>query len=136
MQAASRPVKPADLGVIGRDHLAQRLAEMGCVRESVDYRKKEGVSDGVPWVVETAFGWLGDGASADRTLVTGVNWSPGIVNPFRQLGRYGQSLDSVLEQQRAGHREPIVLVLHLACPRVEYTDRGKSAVVIGGSGGA
>jgi DNA topoisomerase VI subunit B len=136
MQAASRPVKPADLGVIGRDHLAQRLAEMGCVRESFDYRKKEGVSDGVPWVVETAFGWLGDGAPADRTLLTGVNWSPGIVNPFRQLGRYGQSLDSVLEQQRAGRREPIVLVLHLACPRVEYTDRGKSAVVIGGSGGA
>lgn len=136
MKAESRPVKPADLGVIGRDHLAQRLAEMGCVTESFDYRKKEGLQDGVPWLIETAFGWLGDGAPAARTLVTGVNWSPGIVNPFRQLGRFGQSLDSVLEQQRAGHREPIVLVLHLACPRVEYTDRGKSAVVIGGSGGA
>jgi DNA topoisomerase VI subunit B len=136
MKAESRPVKPADLGVIGRDHLAHRLAEMGCVMESFDYRKKEGVEDGVPWVIETAFGWLGDGAPATRTLVTGVNWSPGIVNPFRQLGRYGQSLDSVLEQQRAGRYEPIVLVLHMACPRVEYTDRGKSAVVIGGSGGA
>jgi hypothetical protein len=109
---------------------------MGCDLESFDYRKKEGIQDGVPWVIETAFGWLGDDAPAARTLVTGVNWSPGIVNPFRQLGRYGQSLDSVLEQQRAGRREPIVLVLHMACPRVEYTDRGKSAVVIGGSGGA
>ena len=136
MKAESRPVKPADLGVIGRDHLAHRLAEMGCVMESFDYRKKDGIQDGVPWVIETAFGWLGDDAPAARTLVTGVNWSPGIVNPFRQLGRYGQSLDSVLEQQRAGRREPIVLVLHMACPRVEYTDRGKSAVVIGGSGGA
>jgi len=136
MKAESRPVKPADLGVIGRDHLAHRLAEMGCVMESFDYRKKDGIQDGVPWVIETAFGWLGDDAPAVRTLVTGVNWSPGIVNPFRQLGRYGQSLDSVLEQQRAGRREPIVLVLHIACPRVEYTDRGKSAVVIGGSGGA
>jgi len=45
----------------------------------------------------------------------------------------GQSLDAVLEQQRAGRDEPIVLVLHMACPRVGYTDRGKSAVVIGGS---
>lgn len=129
MQAESRPVKPADLGVIGRGHLSRRLSEMGCVAESFDYRKKEGTHDGVPWVVEAAFGWLGDGSTADRNLVTGVNWSPGILNPFRELGRYGQSLDSILEQQRAGRREPVVLVLHLACARVEYTDRGKSAVV-------
>ena len=26
--------------------------------------------------------------------------------------------------------EPVILVLHMACPRVEYTDRGKSSVVI------
>jgi DNA topoisomerase VI subunit B len=129
MKAESRPVKPADLGVIGQEHLTRRLAEMGCVMESFDYRKKEGTHDGVPWVVEAAFGWLGDDSTADRELVTGVNWSPGILNPFRELGRYGQSLDSILEQQRAGRREPVVLVLHLACARVEYTDRGKSAVV-------
>jgi hypothetical protein len=30
---------------------------------------------------------------------------------------------------RAGEGEPIVLLLYVACPRVEYTDRGKSAVV-------
>ena len=41
------------------------------------------------------------------------------------------SLDSILEQQRSGRDEPIVLLLHIACPRVEYTDRGKSALVIG-----
>jgi DNA topoisomerase VI subunit B len=136
MQAESRPVKPLDLGVIGRDHLAHRLAEMGCDMESFDYKKAEGIKAGVPWLAETAFGWLGDGSTAVRRLVTGVNWSPGIVNPFRELGRYGQSLDSVLEQLRAGRTEPVVLVLHMACPRVEYTDRGKSAVVIGGSGGS
>src|SRR5262249_53735304 len=38
--------------------------------------------------------------------------------------------DSILEQQRAGCDEPIVLVVHLACPGVQYTDRGKSAVVL------
>jgi hypothetical protein len=80
--------------------------------------------------METAFAWCPDAEM--RRLVTGVNWSPGIVNPFRQLGRFGQSLDSVLERQRAGRDEPVVFVLHGACPRVNYTDRGKSAVVIGG----
>ena len=129
MKAESRPVKPADLGVIGREHLSRRLPAMGCVMESFDYRKKEGTRDGVPWIVEAAFGWLGDSSTAGRQLVTGVNWSPGILNPFRELGRYGQSLDAILEEQRAGRREPVVLVLHLARARVEYTDRGKSAVV-------
>ena len=43
---------------------------------------------------------------------------------------FGDSLDSLLERQWAGDDEPVVLVLHLACPRVEYTDRGKSAVVV------
>jgi hypothetical protein len=65
-----------------------------------------------------------------RRLVTGVNWSPGIANPFRHLGGVGRSLDSVLQQQRAGHDEPVVMALHMACPQVRYTDRGKSAVVI------
>lgn len=132
MKANSRPVKPADLGVIGRQHLTTRLLDRGADPESVDYRKREGETDGVPWLVETAFGWLGDDSEGDRVLVSGVNWSPGIVNPFRELGRYGTSLDSILEQQRAGRREPVVLVLHMACPRVDYTDRGKSAVVVGG----
>jgi len=63
-------------------------------------------------------------------LITGVNWSPGIVNPFRALGPYHQSLDTVLSQQRADRDEPVIVLLHLACPRVEYTDRGKSAVVV------
>ena len=135
MQAQSRPVKPADLGVIGRDHLAGRLAAMGCEMESFDYRRAEGVEDGLPWVVEAAFGWLGEDAFCGRQLVSGVNWSPGIVNPFRQLGPYGGSLDAILGQQWAGRAEPVVLVLHLARPRVEYTARGKSAVVIGAAGG-
>ena len=128
MQANSKPVKPACLGVIGREHFRQRFAAAGCEMESFDYRASRMSTDGVPWVVETAFGWCPtlDG----RRLVTGVNWSPGIVNPFRELGSFGQSLDTILSQQRADRDEPVILVLHMACPRVEYTDRGKSAVVV------
>ena len=85
----------------------------------------------MPWVIETAFGWRP--AAKARRFVTGVNWSPGIINRFRELGRFGLSLDSILEQQRAGRDEPVALLLHIACPRVEYTDRGKSAVVVSGN---
>ena len=50
-------------------------------------------------MIEAAFAWCPD--QTTRRLITGVNWSPGIVNPFRGLGRSRQSLDTVLSQQRA-----------------------------------
>jgi DNA topoisomerase VI subunit B len=128
MQTHSKPVKPQILGIIGKDHFHQRFEVAGCEMESFDYKKVVDTTDGVPWVVETAFGWCPEADS--RRLVTGVNWSPGIINPFRELGSYGGSLDTVLSQQRADQDEPVILVLHMACARVEYTDRGKSAVVV------
>ena len=128
MQAHSKPVKPPALGIIGKDHLRRRFEAVGCEMESFDYRKVTDTTDGVPWVVETAFGWCPDTES--RRLVIGVNWSPGIINPFRELGHFGQSLDTILSQQRADRDEPVIFVLHMACPRVEYTDRGKSSVVV------
>ena len=101
--------------------------------KSFNYCKILNESDaGLPFVIETAFGWFGENSSATRRIVTGVNWSPGIINPFRELGTFGESLDSILEQQRIGRREPVVFLLHCVYPRVEYTDRGKSAVVIRG----
>src|SRR5262245_13528336 len=131
MQRHSKPVAAKRLGLIGQEPLRQRFVDLGCQPESYRYKRRcSATADGVPWVQETAFGYLPGARS--RRLVTGVNWSPGILNPFRELGRFGQSLDSVLTRLRADRDEPVVLLLHLACPRVEYTDRGKSAVVIGG----
>jgi hypothetical protein len=82
----------------------------------------------LPWVVETAFAWAPD--LDTRRIITGVNWSPGINNPFRQLGRIGQSLDTILAQQRATSDEPVIFFMHVVCPQVGFTDRGKSAVVL------
>jgi DNA topoisomerase VI subunit B len=126
MRDYSRPVKPAQLGVIGRDHLAARLARLGMEEESFAYKRAMGKSGGRPWVVEAAFGWCPD--LGYRRLVTGINWSPGLVNLFRQLLRYGGSLDTLLERQRVD--EDCVMVLHLACPLVAYGNRGKSEVLL------
>jgi hypothetical protein len=86
-------------------------------------------------MIETAFGWRPNGTDG-RRIITGVNWSPAIGNPFRSLGSYGESLDTILAQQRSGRDEPIVFVLHVARPRIEYTDHGKTALVIPGAGEA
>lgn len=132
MNRHTKKVKPMALGVIGKDHLEARSKALGAEMKSFHYGKAVEEQGGVPMVIEAAFVWLGEMSEADRRLVTGVNWSPSIVNPFRELGTSGQSLDSVLTEQRAGRNEPVVFLLHMACPRVEFTDRGKSAVVIDG----
>jgi hypothetical protein len=124
MKRRSRPVKPAALGVIGKDAIAARFAVLGCEMESFKYAKAE-IKLARPLVVEAAFAWCPE---HERTLITGVNWSPGILNPFRQLGY--QSLDDILAQQRVRHDEPVVLLAHLATPRPNYSDRGKSSVVL------
>jgi DNA topoisomerase VI subunit B len=130
MKGQTNPVKPKDLGILGREHLAIRLREIGADMDTFNYHAVKTEAGGLPLVVETAFAWC-EGLKS-RRLVSGVNWSPGIRNPFRQLGKswWSSSLDSVLEQQKAGKDEPVMLVIHAACPRVTYTDRGKSAVLL------
>jgi len=133
MRENTKPVKPNDLGVIGKDNLAAKFGAVGCEMKSFDYRKVIAENDeGLPFVLETAFGWCE--SLPQRRMVLGVNWSPGILNPFRQLGSLGVSLDSILERQRVGRDEPVVLLLHCASPRVRYMDRGKSAVEVRGGG--
>lgn len=87
-------------------------------------------------MTEFAFGIHRDGLIAgrgpSRKVITGVNWSPGINNPFRQLGHGGTGLDGILSDVRANTSQPVIAVLHMACPRVAYTDRGKSAIVVDG----
>jgi hypothetical protein len=128
MQRQSRPVKPKDLGIIGRDHFAARFEAAGADLRTFRYKLNSGDTDGIPDVIETAFGWCPKGNI--RRIITGLNWSPAIGNPFRSLGSYGESLDTILANQRSGAGEPIIFVLHLARPRIEYTDHGKTAVAI------
>jgi hypothetical protein len=125
----SKPVKPQHLGLIGRDHLLARFKEVGVEPETFKYQKALGETEGLPWVVETAFGWCPSLKS--RRIIVGVNWSVALGNPFRSFSRYGgEGLESLLADQRAGRDEPIIFILHYACPRAAYTDRGKSAVII------
>lgn len=133
MQKHTRPVNPRRLGIIGEDHLRARLLEMGVQEDSFNYTKRLGKGD-VPWVLESAFGWLGDAAEDNRRIYTGANWSAAIKNPYRSFGSTGVGLEATLSELYAGAHEPIVFVLHLTHPRVEYTDRGKSALIVKGGG--
>ncbi len=130
MQAASKPVKPALLGIIGETHIRRRFEDLGCDMNWFRYRKVcEMDQAGLPTVYETAFAYQGDDCDDDRRTIVGVNWSPGIKNPFRSLNAdYGDGLDALLEKQRAGSDTATVFVLHVAHPRVRRNDAGKTEV--------
>ena len=55
-------------------------------------------------------------------MICGVNWSPalGTSDPFRVSYQLGANY--------CGDSEPIVLLVHLICPRPEFLDRGKSSL--------
>jgi DNA topoisomerase VI subunit B/DNA-binding transcriptional regulator YdaS (Cro superfamily) len=132
----TKPARPAALGIIRKEHLFSMMEASGGDPKTFTYKRSLGETNGIPHVVEFAFGIHRDGLGAAsgprRKIITGVNFSPGINNPFRQLGHRGESLDSILANVRANTSQPVIAVLHLACPRVAYTDRGKSAIVVEG----
>jgi DNA topoisomerase VI subunit B len=132
MKNATKPVKPHDLGIIGKDHLASRFAASGANLETFNYKCTPCVdANGIPAVIEVAFAYCpSDEEETFRLFIAGVNWSRCINNPFRLLGVSGESLESYLQEQRAGHDEPIILAVHLASPCIVYTDRGKSALAL------
>jgi hypothetical protein len=117
--ARSNPAKPRDLGVIGRDHLYQRMLDGGCDLASLDYRKAEITHDGLPYVIEVAFGYRGD-ASGLR-VVEGFNFSPAIGgSPFQ--------LEHRLENADVEEDDPVTVFAHLTSPRLDFLDRGKARV--------
>src|SRR5918996_475688 len=112
MQRESKPVKPEALGVIGKEHLKARFEAAGCNADSFQYRQVKS-KEPLPEVLEFAFGYCPE--YKERRLVTGVNWSPGIINPFRRLNNF-QSLDGILSEDYCGPAEPIIVFLHVASP--------------------
>jgi DNA topoisomerase VI subunit B len=125
MCGMSRPIKPRELGVIGRDHLASCCVKVGGDARSFDYQLSELTFNGVPYLAEVAFAHAP--RANGRTLVTGLNFSPAIGgNPFRALG--AQGLDGLLSGQLAGPNEPVIVFVHVTAPRFDFLDRGKSSV--------
>lgn len=125
MQAEARVIQPQALGVLGEAHLRQRLvADNYVAEEGLAYRKITGLTDGLPWVLEVAFGVLSeDYQGCGRTVTVGLNWAPALRSPLPQL-------DRLLGEQRIDRHDPVVLAVHLASPRLAFTDRGKSRLAL------
>jgi hypothetical protein len=132
-QVQTRPVKPEALGIIGADHLRRYCLSSGAAEQSFEYRKHLGTTAGVPYVVEAAFAYR-PSEDAGRLITAGVNFSTVIGSPFERLTPF-QSLRGVLAAQHAGVDDPVVIVLHYTCPRVDFADRGKGTLALPGDVG-
>ena len=120
MKANSQPVKPKALGLIGEDHLKSWMADSYVYAESVKYKSVSGDIDGLPFILEVAFGvYTSEYSGCHGEIATGLNWSPTLQNPFEKLS-------GILSDVKIQTWDPVALVVHLACPRLDFTDRGKS----------
>ena len=134
MKRHSKPVAPKHLGIIGAEHLKQRFLAAGGAVDTFKYQCRKGIdADGIPYVVEFAFGLHQaglDGGHVSREFVTGANWSAAITNPFRRFGSTGEGLESTLAKVRANASQPVICALHLASARIQFADRGKSSIIL------
>jgi len=141
MKRHTKPVPAPQIGVIGKEHLRKMFVEHGGDPKTFEYRCKQKLIDGVPRVIEFAFGIhheglrsVDHGGGPRRRLINAVNWSAALGNPFRELGHMGESAgegaEALLTGLRVQPHDPVIAVLHYACPRIAYLDRGKSSIMV------
>jgi DNA topoisomerase VI subunit B len=129
----TRPVRPELLGVVGEQHLRQLCVDSGGEPEAFKYFVSPSYhADGVPYAVEVAVcvykKWVaGKDEKRGRELITGVNFSATLENPF-QTFRGMEGMEGTLAELRAGEYAPVIVCVHYTCPHIEYLDRGKSRI--------
>ena len=133
LQKHTRPVRPELLGVIGEEHLRRLSISLGGETKSFKYFTSPGHdADGLPYMVEIATcpfkAWVtGKKETRERVLITGVNFSATLENPFDSF-KGMEGMDEILVELRAGPGAPVIVCVHYACPHIEYLDRGKSRI--------
>ncbi len=122
MQQEAKAIKPAALGVIGEAHLRQRMTARSWIdSDSIQYKRVADMNHGaVPFVLEVAFG-INTPAYEECGLSvwTGINWAPTLDIPFTEFFR-------LLGEVRVDRHDPVAMVVHLATPVVQFSDKGKT----------
>jgi len=77
-------------------------------------------NDGLPVVLEIAFATKPDAAESSRRIF-GLNWSPVFKIPSGEIGE-------AISGCQVESDDPVILLIHAARPRFEFTDHGKGAI--------
>jgi DNA topoisomerase VI subunit B len=122
MQAECSAPKPKTLGIIGKEHITKWILGQGGAEPSISYINKHGIdNDGMPYVFEFGFAVKTD-STLNRTQLSGLNWSPcvgDVPDP---------TLRQAIQEASINPRDPVIFVAHIAKPRFEFMDRGKTKI--------
>lgn len=131
------------LGRVGKQRIRERLTQLFGEPTHFRYKRVEEVYQGkefvVPYVLEVAMAVYKRG-EIDRQIFAGINHSPCMANPFAGwvLSRYDKErgkreefeIGEVMAKHGVDFHEPVVLVIHLICPNIEYQSYGKTRIDI------
>jgi len=140
MKRCSQEPKPYVLGEIGEDPMRKRLEQIFKEPEEFRHNVAKGIyEDGsiwIPYAVEIAVAAYPENTGKKRRVIVGINNAPCLGhNPFDrctlQWSQKGEEntawgVNGLLEKYGIKKEEPVVVVIHLISPRVEYTSYGKS----------
>ena len=114
---------PKRLGVVGEAHLRAALTTWYDVEPStLTYRAVKGTTDNLPYVLEVACGWT-ETPRARLQRLGGFNFTPALGIPFPLL-------HELCDTAEMDGDDPVTLLVHVTCPRLDATDRGKTAVAL------
>lgn len=122
MKDESTEVKPEMLGILGEEHFRKWLEEIADLR-TFNYRKRKGFDEyGMPYNCEVVFATKKD-RNANRTIITGTNWTPTLGVPIDEIR-------TALGHGRVDDSDPVIVIVHVAKPRFEFLDRGKTRMAV------
>jgi DNA topoisomerase VI subunit B len=142
MKNLSYEPSPDVLGKIGKKQLKNRIKQIYGEPLRFQYKKVKGIhreGDSLtPYVLEVAMAIVEN--NIKRKIHTGINHSPCLDNPFE--GYYGTWTDrkgkdheasimrELLEKYKIDSQQPVVIIVHLICPNIEYESYGKGKINI------
>nr|MBC8223529.1 hypothetical protein [Candidatus Bathyarchaeota archaeon] len=140
MKRCSMEPKPYVLGEIGEEPMRKRLEQIFKEPEELRHNVAKGIyKDGstrIPYAVEIAVAVYPENTGKKKRVIVGINNAPCLGhNPFdrctlhwSQKGEENTAwgVNGLLEKYGIKKEEPVVVVIHLISPRVEYTSYGKS----------
>jgi DNA topoisomerase VI subunit B len=122
MREKANPVKAGALGKIGDQHIKNCMEALSC--EGIEYRTKALDVENIPYVLEVCFGIMPK--DAQFLSLCALNWSAAIRKPTG-------AISDALAKASVAYDDHVALFIHIASPKLQFSDRGKSLLSLPGA---
>ncbi|MFX0210039.1 MAG: ATP-binding protein, partial [Candidatus Hodarchaeota archaeon] len=144
LKSNSNSPNPSVLGQIGKDALLNHIKHHYGEPTSHSYKIKKDThinADGVhiPFVLEVLVAEMPNNIGLKRKIHFGINHSPCIQNPFERYVLWwtpktnkleAHGVTGLLEKYKIKKDEPVIVIIHLISPGINYTNNIKSEIEV------